>query len=142
MHHEALAIIGERPVGQVVPEPRVGALAVGGGVERVAVTGGVEPFEHDARAHDRAASGTRAGGVKPWRSPLTCATPPSYSPATSGPSGPRWRRKRWNSLAMTSPEGSSVGSASASSSAAVFSSRSTKAWTSGSLWTASDTWRS
>ena len=65
-----------------------------------------------------------------------------YIPAMSGPSGPRWRRKRWNSRAITSPLGSSVGSASSSSSAAVLSSRSTKAWTSGSLCTASDTWRS
>ena len=56
--------------------------------------------------------------------------------------GPRWRRKRWNSRAMTSPEGRSVGSRSDSSSSAARSRRSTKACTSGSLWTASDTWRS
>ena len=47
--------------------------------------------------------------------------------ANAQASGPRWRRKRWNSRAMTSPEGSSCGSTSSSSSAAAFSRRSTKA---------------
>ena len=33
-------------------------------------------------------------------------------PGRPGPPGPRWRRKRWNSRARTSPRGSSVGSTS------------------------------
>ena len=56
-------------------------------------------------------------------------------------SSPRWRRKRWNSRASMSPEGTSSGALSCSLSAAC-SSRSTNAWMSGSLCTASPTWRS
>ena len=54
---------------------------------------------------------------------------------------PRWRRKRWNSRAMTSPEGTSSVETSSSLSAAC-SRRSTNAWMSGSLCTARPTWRS
>ncbi len=56
-------------------------------------------------------------------------------------SRPRWRRKRWNSRAMTSPEGTSSVETSSSFSAAC-SRRSTNAWMSGSLCTARPTWRS
>ncbi len=62
-------------------------------------------------------------------------------PGAYFPSSPRWRRKRWNSRASMSPEGTSSGALSSSLSAAC-SRRSTNAWMSGSLCTASPTWRS
>ena len=67
----------------------------------------------------------------------------NYDPCP-GPSGPRWRKKRWKSLAIVSAEGSwpSSGGFSAWSSSIAVSSRSTKALTSGSLATAAVTWRS
>ena len=52
---------------------------------------------------------------------------------------PRWRRKRWNSRASTSPDGSEPGSGRPDSSSAARSSRSTKACTSGSSSTARET---
>ena len=58
------------------------------------------------------------------------------------PSGPRWRRKRWNSRASMSPEGRPRARGPSSSLSAACSSRSTNAWMSGSLCTASPTWRS
>ena len=65
------------------------------------------------------------------------------SRAVSGQlSGPRWRRKRWKSLAIASADGSLTGGESSTSSSAADSRRSTNALTSGSLATAALTWRS
>ncbi len=66
------------------------------------------------------------------------ADPETEARARQASPGPRWRRNRWNSRAMTSPLGSS-GATAASSSRAAASSRSTKAWTSGSCATAVET---
>ena len=75
--------------------------------------------------------------------PAACRLPPAACDAvTYFPSGPRWRRKRWNSRASMSPEGTSSGISSDSSLSAACSRRSTNAWMSGSLCTARPTWRS
>ena len=83
-----------------------------------------------------------------WRTGRACRRgrppPPIYSQAVQPvwPGPPRWRRKRWNSRARTSPEGSCERSVGPSSSSAARSSRSTNACTSGSSSTARVTWRS
>ena len=96
----------------------------------------------------------RRGSSRRRRSPRArCATtgwcarprrgsaPGQPSRAVSGSSSPRWRRKRWSSRAIVSPEGSGPCLA-GHRRAAACSSRSTNACTSGSLCTARLTWRS
>ncbi len=102
--------------------------------------------EHRARGrrgHPRAGlrADALAGGVLDLRLPHRL---PRRRGLDAGylPSRPRWRRKRWNSRASMSPEGTSLGPRPRSSLSAASSSRSTKAWMSGSLCTASPTWRS
>ena len=141
MPREALVVARERPVGQVLPEPRVGAVALSGGVQRVAVTSGVEPLEHHALAHDRGrvrqARGRREAVevVAHRRSELQPGDVRALGPALA---------QEALELARDDVAGGQVrsGSASAPPPRRRFSRRSTKACTSGSLWTASETWRS
>ena len=101
----------------------------------------------DVRLPDRLPGSREIGRspVKPRHGCRARGQPPSGTTRREalGSGGlPRWRRKRWNSRASTSPDGSCEGSGRPSSSSAVRSSFSTKAWTSGSISTARETWRS
>jgi len=121
-------------------------------IRRVFEASGIDRFATRAPSRSSARPATTGSSARPARSEPARATTrhrtssrAERQPCSSSPGLrplPRWRKKRWKSRAMVSPEGIRRGPASSSSSSAADSRRSTKARASGSCWTAAVTRRS